>query len=44
MNNLLPYCGLVDAKIKASDKDLPVHFKMHYGNTGYAVLSTGIQN
>ena len=24
MNNLLPYCGLVDAKIKASDKDLPV--------------------
>ena len=24
MNNLLSYCGLVDAKIKASDKDLPV--------------------
>ena len=24
MNNLLPYCGLVDAKIRASDKDLPV--------------------
>ena len=23
MNNLLPYCGLVDAKIRASDKDLP---------------------
>ena len=23
MNNLLSYCGLVDAKIKASDKDLP---------------------
>ena len=24
MKNLLSYCGLVDAKIKASDKDLPV--------------------
>ena len=24
MNNLLPYCGLVDAKIRASDIDLPV--------------------
>ena len=26
MNNLLSYCGLVDAKISSSDKDLPVHF------------------
>ena len=25
MNNLLSYCGLVDAKIRTSDKDLPVH-------------------
>jgi hypothetical protein len=24
MNNLLSYCGLFDAKIRASDKDLPV--------------------
>ena len=24
MNNLLSYCGLVGAKIRASDKDLPV--------------------
>ena len=24
MNNLLPYCGLVDARIRASNKDLPV--------------------
>ena len=23
MNNLSSYCGLVDAKIRASDKDLP---------------------
>ena len=27
MNNLLLYCGLVDAKIRASDKDLPVLFQ-----------------
>ena len=26
MNNLSSYCGLVDAKIRASDKDLPVQF------------------
>ena len=25
MNNLLSYCGLVDARIRASEKDLPVH-------------------
>ena len=24
MNNLLSYCGLIDAKISASEKDLPV--------------------
>ena len=24
MNNLLSNCGLVDAKMRASDKDLPV--------------------
>ena len=24
MNNLSSYCGLVDAKIRASDKELPV--------------------
>ena len=28
MNNLSPYCGLVDAKIRASDKDLPVTIKI----------------
>ena len=26
MNNLTSYCGLVDARIRAYDKDLPVHF------------------
>ena len=25
MNNLSSYCGLVDAKIRTSDKDLPVY-------------------
>ena len=25
MNNLLSYCGLVDARISSSEKDLPVH-------------------
>jgi hypothetical protein len=24
MNNMSSYCGLVDAKVRASDKDLPV--------------------
>ena len=27
MNNLLSYCGLIDAKIRASDRDLPVLIK-----------------
>ena len=27
MNNLSSYCGLVDAKIRASDKDLPIQKK-----------------
>ena len=25
MSRTLSYCGLIDAKIRASDKDLPVH-------------------
>ena len=29
MNNLSSYCGLVDAKIRASDKDLPVPLFVH---------------
>ena len=28
MNNLLSYCGLVDAKIRASEIDLPVQSEM----------------
>ena len=30
MNNLLPYCGLVDARMKASNKDLPVSIQFGY--------------
>ena len=31
MNNLLSYCGIVDARISASEKDLPitVKFEIH---------------
>ena len=28
MNNLLSYCGLVDAKIRASDIDLPLQVRI----------------
>ena len=27
MNNISSYCGLFDARIRASDKDLPAHPK-----------------
>jgi hypothetical protein len=33
MNNLLSYSGLVDAKIRASDIDLPVQFMREKGHT-----------
>ena len=29
MNNLLSYCGLVDARVRASNKDLPVMHIRH---------------
>jgi hypothetical protein len=35
MNNLSSYCGLVDAKIRASDKDLPVLNFFFAGVVGY---------
>ena len=28
MDNLLSYCGLVDARLRTSEKDLPVHEKL----------------
>ena len=30
MNNLSSYCELVDAKIRASDKDLPVLYEFYF--------------
>ena len=33
MNNLLSYCGLIDAKIRASDKDLSVQFSREPAQT-----------
>ena len=32
MNNLLLYCGLVDARIRASEKNLPVHKSFNKSN------------
>ena len=39
MNNLLLYCGLVDAKIRASDKDLPVQQSL-----GVQVVGVGVES
>ena len=39
MNNLSSYCGLVDAKIRASDKDLPV---LRFSLTGSLIFSIKI--
>ena len=34
MNNLLSYCGLVDPRIRDSDKDLPVQPKIQSNKAG----------
>ena len=39
MNNLLSYCGLVDPRLSASDKDLPV--KKNLLNDGTKKLKRG---
>ena len=45
MNNLLSYCGLVDARISASEKDLPVlrpscwHILCDYNHYRYKKLN-----
>ena len=56
MNNLLSYCGSVDAKIRASDKDLPVaaivvvvllvalHLQIGYGIVGFVTHSPPLQS
>ena len=35
MNNLLSYCGLIDARISASEKDLPVQFQFQEFNSDF---------
>ena len=40
MNNLSSYCGLVDAKIRASYKDLPVEIKQD--KAAYAGFSRNV--
>ena len=39
MNNLSSYCGLVDAKIRAADKDLPVQKKFSAKELSFYDLS-----
>ena len=39
MNNLSSYCGLDDAKIRASDKDLPVQKTMPYLNIFLQIIN-----
>ena len=39
MNNLSSYCGLIDAKIRASDKDLPVQERKMCQNPAYSKLN-----
>ena len=43
MNNLSSYCGLVDAKIRASDKDLPVCTKTMYDFFLHKTESTNLK-
>ena len=51
MNNLSSYFGLVDAKIRPSDKDLPVHMKLWRFQKGFdyimhsaVVAARGLRN
>ena len=41
MNNLSSYCGLIDAKIRASDKDLPVTAALTLVGGGFAPTKFG---
>ena len=40
MNNHSSYCGLVDAKIRASDKDLPISFDTEFVFTTIVCLKS----
>ena len=39
MNDLLSYCGLTDARIRASEKDLPVQLWQKLKNVCFKTLS-----
>ena len=40
MNNLLSYCGLVDSRMRASEKDLPVQ---DHNSFYYTSLEQGVE-
>ena len=42
INNLSSYCGLVDAKIRASDKDLPVQHNKYETATYFSSLKPNL--
>ena len=44
MNNLMSYCGLIDAKIRASDKDLPLTSGRFFSNFGCLVRKPELYN
>ena len=45
MNNILSYCGLVDTRISASEKDLPVSaFKLKRSSPCIKKYNLGLQN
>ena len=44
MNNLLSYCELIDAKVRASDKDLPVHMVPYWYPALESNEGTGIRS
>ena len=44
MNNLLSYCGLVDARISASEEDLPVYKIQNYADFVYQKLKLNKQS
>ena len=52
MNNLLSYCGLVDARISASEKDLPVsnsknkyhRYSQNFAVSTFARVNNGLRS
>ena len=42
MNNMLSYCGLVNAKIRASDKELPLLVEVYSKIQNFALECTDV--